>query len=350
MLTHVSATSIKLFKSCPRRWYERYVLEKKEPTSKAMLRGNEVHRQLEEYLLNGTLPDDSTEGQIAKAGLDHLPPPPYDIELSLEHLPIEDTPAPFKGFIDMYIAGDTPEILDHKTTSNFKYALSEDDLAEDTQLIIYAAHALHNCDAPVIRLTHVCYLTKAPYKSQRTSTLVSRAHVEELFQDILKTVQEMVTASELPANALEKNKDYCWSYGKRCPYFDDCQRTIKNKGVKHMSDKHLTVLDRLRGVETQEQEQATTTGFTLYVNCSPLGVEIKPLYEGLSKLVDKVCEVEKVKHISLVPYAKGYDLLSALIIEQGLPAGHYYISSRSPFYEKCGDALHTQAELVVISQ
>ena len=138
MISHVSATSIKLFRSCLRRWYERYILGKREPTSKAMTRGNEVHRQLEQYLLHGEMPDDSPEGLIAQAGLEHLPAPPYQVELSLEHLPIEGTPAPFKGFIDMYITGDTPEILDHKTTSNFKYALTAEQLAVDPQLIIYA--------------------------------------------------------------------------------------------------------------------------------------------------------------------------------------------------------------------
>ena len=342
MLSHVSATSIKLFQSCPRRWYERYVLEKKEPTSKAMLRGNEVHRQLEEYLLNGTLPDASTEGQIAKAGLDHLPPPPYDIEISLEHLPVDDTPAPFKGFIDMYIAGDIPEILDHKTTSNFKYALSEDELANDTQLVIYAAHALHNCDAAQVRLTHVCYLTKPPYKSQRTSTVVSRAHVEELFQEILKTVEKMVTASELPANALEKNKDYCWSYGKRCPYFDECQRTIKNKGVKHMSDKHLNVLDRLRGTEKEP--------YTLFVDCVPLGQDIKMIHKGLEKFIRQICEAHNVVDIPLVPYQLGYTELHQLITANGLPAGNYFVNSCSEIYEKCGDALHEQAQFVIVSR
>lgn len=308
-----------------------------------MTRGNEVHRQLEAYLLNGDMPDDSPEGQIAQAGLEHLPAPPYQVELSLEHLPIEGTPAPFKGFIDVYIAGDEPEVLDHKTTSNFKYALTADQLAVDTQLIIYAAHALNNCDAGTIRLTHVCYLTKPPYQSQHTSTVVTRAHVDEQFADILKTVEEMVAASEQPASALEKNKDHCWAYGKRCPYFDECQRTVNNKGIRHMSDKHLNVIDRLRGT-------TPATPAYLYVNCIPLGVKLTPLAEGLSVLIDQVCKSKGVEHISLVPYAQGYDLLSALIMKSGLPAGHYYAHGGSPLYDKCCDALHSAAEQVVIGQ
>lgn len=353
MISHVSATSIKLFRACPRRWYERYILGKREPTSKAMTRGNEVHRQLEQYLLHGEMPDDSPEGLIAQAGLEHLPAPPYQVELSLEHLPIEGTPAPFKGFIDMYITGDAPEILDHKTTSNFKYALTAEQLAVDTQLIIYAAHALNNCDADSIRLTHVCYLTKPPYQSQRTSTVVTRAHVDEQFTAILETVEHMVAASELPATALDKNKEHCWSYGKRCPYFDECQRTTNHKGIKHMSEKHLSVIDRLRGTTpapTVEPAPAPASVSALYVNCAPLGVKLTPLAEGLSPLIEKVCTSQNVEHISLIKYAQGYDLLSALIINDGLPAGDYFAHSRSPLYEKCCDALHSAADVVVLAQ
>lgn len=357
MSNHVSATSIKLFKACPRRWYERYVLDKKEPASKAMMRGNEVHRQLEAYLLNGEMPDDSTEGQIAQAGLKYLPAPPYQVELSLEHLPIKNTPAPFKGFIDVYIAGDTPEVLDHKTTSHFKYALTQAELAVDPQMIIYGAHVLENCNAGWIRLTHVCYLTKPPYQSQRTSTVVSRYHVNEQFNILLSTVEEMVIARESPVQALHKNKDNCWSYGKRCPYFDDCQKTINNKGIKHMSEKHLSVIDRLRGTApttatataTAPTTAPTTTESILYVNCTPLKGSLTPLAEGLSEMIDKVCTSKGVEHISLVPYAQGYDLLSALIINQGLPAGHYFVHSRSPIYEKCCDALHKVASQVIVA-
>ena len=359
MLTHVSATSIKLFKSCPRRWFERYVLDKREPSSKAMIRGNKVHEYLEEYLLSGQFPDDTDEGLIAQAGLHHLPTltGEYHVEISLAELPIDDTPAPFKGFIDLYVVGDTPEILDHKTTSNFKYALTAEQLAEDTQLIIYAAHALNNCDAREIRLTHVCYLTKPPYKSQRTSTLVSRAHVEERFSAILETVKAMVAACELPAATMLKNKDHCWAYGKRCPYFDDCQRTINHKGIKNMSDKQLAVIDRLRGVKTSDVKTSDvktsdvkTSDAHLYVNCVPLGVTLTPLSDGLKPLIDKVCTSKGVEHISLIPYAQGYDLLSTLIMNEGLPAGHYFAHSRSPLYEKCCDALHSAAPKVVIGQ
>lgn len=344
MLSHVSASSIKLFKSCPRRWYERYILDKKEPTSKAMARGTAVHKQLEDYLLTGAIPDDSIEGKIAKSGLQHLPEPQgrFKVELSLEQIPLASTPVPFKGFIDLLSDGDTPEVLDHKTTSNFKYALTSEQLGEDTQLIIYAKHVLAHCDADSIRLTHVCYLTKAPYKSQRTSVLVTRTQVDDRFEAILETVNEMLVASELPVSAIDKNKSHCWAYGKRCPYFDDCQRTIKSKEIKNMSEAHLNVIDKLRGTVKKVGDA------TLYVNCMPLNQQVTPLASGLEKLIQDICKTHKVGHISHIKYAQGYDLLSELIIKE-MPSGYFYINSRSPLYEKCSDALHTACKEVVLA-
>lgn len=345
MLSHVSASSIKLYKSCPRRWYERYILDKKEPTSPAMLKGTRVHTALEDYLIKGIQPDPTTEaGRIALAGLEHLPEPKgnFKVELSLEQIPLASTPVPFKGFIDLLTGGDVPEVLDHKTTSNFKYALTSEQLGEDTQLIIYAKHVLEHCDADSIRLTHVCYLTKTPHKSQRTSIVVTRTQVNDRFNVILETVEQMLRDSEQPANTIDKNKKHCWAYGKRCPYFDDCQRTIKSKEIKNMSEEHLSVIDKLRG-ETKKVGEAT-----LYVNCMPLNQQVTPLVTGLDKLVQEICKTHKVAHISHIKYAQGYDLLSELIIKE-MPSGYFYINSRSPLYEKCSDALHTACNEVVIA-
>lgn len=355
MLSHVSATSIKLFRSCPRRWYERYVLDKREPSTRAMQVGSEVHRQLEEYLLHGTPPDETHEGRIAKSGIHHLCfSESYHVELSLEKLPIENLPVPFKGFIDVYVHDDVMiEVIDHKTTSNFKYALTGEQLSTDVQMIIYAAHGLFNSTADAARLTHICYSTKQPYQSQRTSTVVTRAHVEEQFREILETAHEMMRYSELPVHAVEKNKNYCWAYGKRCPYFDECQITT-HKGVKSMSDKHLSVIDRLRGTTPAPTPTPTPAPIKsevhLYINCAPLGVALTPLAEGLKELITAIEKAGEVTHIGQIRYMQGYDALSAAIKLQGIPAGEYFIHSRSPLYDKCCDALHQAADRVVIAQ
>lgn len=250
-MEHVSATSIKLFQNCQRRWYERYILGKKEESTKAMSRGNAVHRQLEEYLEKGKIPDSTIAGQIATVGLKHLPKPDPDhqVEQSLEQYKIPNLAIKFKGFIDLllYQEGNL-EILDHKTTSNFRYALSADQLAEDTQMLIYARHVLEHYPEDEITLTHVVYLTKPPYQSRRTSIVVSRSHVEQQFDQIHDVVKEMVASSEKQAVEMQKNTSFCYSYGKRCPYYRDCSQRL---GIDQET---LGVIRKLRGEETQLQD------------------------------------------------------------------------------------------------
>jgi len=245
-MEHVSATSITLFQNCQRRWYERYVLGKKEETTKAMTRGNEVHRQLENYLEKGVLPDDSNAGQIAEAGLKHLPEPDpnHRVEQSLDEYPVPNVAIKFKGFIDLLLYSEGKlEVLDHKTTSNFKYALTEEQLAENTQMVIYARHVLEHIDADEVTLTHVVYLTKPPFQSKRTSTVVSREHIYKKFDEIHEIVEQMVESSEKQAIEMEKNRSFCYSYGKKCPYYKDCAQSLK------ISNKQMSVINTLRGIE-----------------------------------------------------------------------------------------------------
>jgi len=363
-ISHVSATSIKLFKNCPRRWYETYVLDQRGESSPAMRLGSEVHELLEEYLLKGTKPGASKAGKIASAGLKYLPKRTknYRVEASLADFPRPGLPIPFKGFIDLYIEGDVPEIVDHKTTSNFKYALTAEQLSEDTQMIIYAAHVLANCEAEEVSLTHVAYLTKTPYGAQRTTVTVTREAVEEQFGEILDVVAEMLAASVAPITTIEKEPTFCWSYGKRCPFYNQCQITMNNQGVKNMSDKQLAVLDKLRGIEKKEpmvaalnEGNAPTPAptpapaqVTLFVDVGVLkGDPITRVDDALAPLVNKVCKSKGAEHIALVQYNAGYHLLSSLIVEEKLPAGEYAIDSDSEYWRHCSSALCSIATKIV---
>lgn len=354
MLTHVSATSIQLFREgCNRKWYERYVLGKKGDSSPAMILGNKVHTQLENYLKEGEEIDkDSIEGKIARSGIDLIPRPAshLKIEISLEELPIENTPVLFKGFIDVFIPAlhtedGISEILDHKTTSSFKYAKTEDELKENLQLLIYARHVLETYPSEdEIRLTHVSYLTKTPYKAIKRSVVVSREHVYEKFESILETVRLMLLASEQDVHQMEKNEKFCWSYGKKCSYYDDCMITINNKGVSKMSKKHLEVIDILRGESKPKskvsKKEKTRTLTTLYVGCRPLKSSVVLVQDAIKEMSDAICTSKNVEHISFVPYAQGWDLLSSLILKNGLKEHtNLYIDPRSQLYLKCGDAL-----------
>ena len=66
---HVSASQIKTYRRCSRKWWFEKIAGHRSPTSAAAELGRQLHAQLENYLLTGELP----ESPIARAGLKHLP-------------------------------------------------------------------------------------------------------------------------------------------------------------------------------------------------------------------------------------------------------------------------------------
>ena len=121
-LSHVSASSIELYRSCPRKWYYTYMLGRRGKATEAMSRGTKVHALLEEYLLNGTIPSGRSQvAKIATSGIGLLPSRNLNtqhIEAPLTDFVIPNLPVPFKGFIDLLDLTDGVHILDHKTTSS----------------------------------------------------------------------------------------------------------------------------------------------------------------------------------------------------------------------------------------
>ena len=159
----VSPSQCETVTQCPRKWGLKYIAKMSEPQKGSAQLGEKCHKQAEDYLLSGTLPDQTTlEGQIITSGLHHLPMPP---------LPAEDVERKFtftspggivysgRGDFRYRVMDAETVIADHKTTSDFKWAKSEETLRKDPQAIIYAAEALSDNDDPGVQLRWVYYLT-----------------------------------------------------------------------------------------------------------------------------------------------------------------------------------------------
>lgn len=360
-LGHVSASSITLFENCPTRWYHRYLLGHKTKQTDAMARGSQVHEHLEKYLETGALPDtDTVTGKIAAAGLEHLPPPNKDagVEVDLQDYAMSGLPIPFKGYIDLLETDNEVHILDHKTTSAWKWAKNEEELRTNMQLIIYARHVLdHFPKATEARLTHIYYLTRPPHGSRKVSVVVDRQHVVDEFDKILVTVNKMLsTAQDTLVNA-DKNKSFCYSYGKRCPHYNDCWYTFERTETLPMSNKQEDILNKLRGAAPKTKSKAAVKSesevineaTTIYFGCRPMYGETVSLVDYLQPMMKEIAQAESVAHISFIPYAKGWDLLAQKILEDGLPHGAYYVPSMSQVSQRISDALISAADQVVIA-
>lgn len=89
-------------------------------------------------------------------------------------------------------------------------------------------------------------------------------------------------------------------------------------------------------------------GFTLYVDCMPIGAEAKVLSSFFAKANEEVEKLHKVPDYRLVDYGKGAPLFAACVLEQVEASGKDVIlDTRTPEGTVCLEALASKASLVV---
>jgi hypothetical protein len=227
----ISPTQIKLWNSCQRAWGYRYIEGKKTPPTASQDLGTRVHEILERWLRFSEVPDPDEvfqgkyPGRIARAGIPLLPHP-SDITGVEEEFTLEVFPGvALFGFID-FLA----HLLlgDHKTTTNFKWALTEEQLAQDVQAIIYAKYLFYLYDSSdTLELRWVYYRTTGNPEAKKVSARVSRKEVEEKVNaDILPVVKQIAQATTL--EDLDINPKHCSAYGG-CPHQEYCRVTAKER-------------------------------------------------------------------------------------------------------------------------
>src|SRR5690606_34779341 len=160
------------FLDCPRKWAWKYLEKIPEVPNHSAQLGTRIHTVLEKWLQEGIYPDtqevlilqtpqgpkEYSPGQIAQAGLHLLPPPGVAHVEGLFHM--ESRESSWKGYRDArfiedttgqawapdpivaQLPGHTPVVMDHKSTSDFRWMKSEDVLATDVQAVLYAAKTL----------------------------------------------------------------------------------------------------------------------------------------------------------------------------------------------------------------
>ena len=101
--THVSASQIKTYLDCPRKWYLQKIVGLPSPSSASTELGKDIHSIIEAYFRDGLDIPETDTGAIAKRGLEYLPSRDEDLSIELgihEALPIKHSPVPIIGFID----------------------------------------------------------------------------------------------------------------------------------------------------------------------------------------------------------------------------------------------------------
>lgn len=272
-LPRYSPSQIDTFRLCARKWAFTRILPGR--SNKYADLGTAVHSALEAWLINGTALDLTSEvGQIAAAGIQHLPRPGLcSIESSFS---FETGTARYTGRRDMRFrdtsegprAVDVLEVIgDHKTTGDLKWAKTPEDLKTDPQGVIYAMSVFkEEPRAKDCELRWVYYRTKKPYKSHRVSLVVTYEETIERMKGIDATALEMSTFGEKPDPlTVPPTHTACDAYGG-CPYQNECGITPRERMRATMAQSALQEKLRLKllekngaGTPTPEPAPATVT-------------------------------------------------------------------------------------------
>lgn len=250
-LKHVSPSQVKTFQSCQRLWYYNSVLKQRSPQTDAQSRGTIVHAALEAYLKGGTIPADmiarAQELKITEKDLheyvEAIKPfvgkPGEGLTEYADEMPTYEGGPNFRLVVDH--ARETtfesaqgaeiiPQIDDLKTTSDFRYCKTPDQLSHDVQMISYAKWALHVIPTEVyppnfVSLRHIYVRTRGKRVGTARDVLVTPAEVEERWLLILDTVREMeALAASAPAGPQDvpaSTTDHCSAYGG-CYFRSNC--------------------------------------------------------------------------------------------------------------------------------
>jgi hypothetical protein len=192
----LSASQLSKGRRCLRAYAFEYVEGFKPGPSPKQQFGKDVHTQLERWLSQGKMPDNTPEGQVAKQGIQKnwLPVPSNKLLIEYEfEIPWFDDII-MMGFVDCAVSTaleEIPIVIDHKTTSSLNWAKTEEQLLLDEQALIYSLWAAWRWDVSKVKARWVYYAASNPVKGKRRPAGAKAVQVEfdvksKTFQDNIK--------------------------------------------------------------------------------------------------------------------------------------------------------------------
>jgi hypothetical protein len=282
-MKHVSASQVRLFQECQRKWFIRYVLKVETPTTPAQQLGTDIHASIEHYERTGEILDNKWK-RFVVAVIPFLPKLPAD-DLLIEHrftLPTFEGGPWWLGYIDLAyeekllhlpeecgdpaVTSQLPVVNDHKTTSDFRYAKTPAEIQDDTQMCSYAKWVqdkqIDFVGAATDVRARLLYIHTRRKKVQvkPVETVLTRERVLAVWERDLDIVRRMVAAEQNEeAEALLPNTATCGKYGG-CAYRKLCGlEIITNPGRKAAIDMG-NFLDRIKAKQAEKNDEVQTGG------------------------------------------------------------------------------------------
>jgi hypothetical protein len=284
---HTSASQVSEFRTkCKRKWYYKKVCKIEEPGTPAQRRGKQVHSAIEHFLGTGEVaPPAETEANlsVALATVDpadlvefvSIAAPfmprdePHEVEREVLLYTFVHGPL-WVGYIDLRYPG--KRIVDHKTTSDFRYCKTPEELRDDTQMNSYARFEYEQGAKGDIELAHLYLRTRGKKLANYVSAMTSKDHVDEIWARDMAAVAEMsqiiqqLGVTEDHGDDVEPNTDSCGAYGgcyfrNRCGIGDFSISSFVAAGALNRAKRTgELVAQGATTTETDVQFVATTTG------------------------------------------------------------------------------------------
>ena len=277
MKPFISATQIDNARRCMRLWGWDKIAKIPRENKQAFALGSHVHKLLEDYYRDGKPIDPGEVWRFkpgskifypGKVALGMLSDFPEDVQI--EHrfeIESETMGCTYIGLIDVHWAeGDTVYIVDHKTSSDpQKWGKKEEDLAKDTQRILYSYSAFRlypNAKKVVFALNYgstAAKYSKNYYLEHPPQTF--REVAADFDKYLIPTIKKMVEAKNNEKQNvldLEFNSEACALFGG-CDHVGRCNLTTK-KRIGAIMGRNKSIAELLGNAEKKVDETPVDTG------------------------------------------------------------------------------------------
>ena len=253
-LPHVSASQVKTFQRCNRKWYFEKIMGKRGPSTHAQRRGTAIHEALEIYIKTGEIVDEVHTNVITGRVIPSPTGPANEeetsetflvrrfVEATKEHIDHEKVVAvegnmrletyeggpDWIGFIDLLT---TKRVIDYKTTSNFRWAKTPEELKNDAQACSYVLSIFRQfpeADEFDVKLIYIQTSNKIKVNVKPVEATFTRAECEAVFAEAVAEVKKMsIAAKYTDPNKVPGNLAACMDFGG-CEHRTYCDRVVES--------------------------------------------------------------------------------------------------------------------------
>lgn len=328
MSNHVSASQLSNFKLCERKWFYESIMGIRSPSTPAQERGTAIHALIEDHYNTGAVIEDK---KVAAAVLALPKPGTPGVSVETEIDAVLDG-IHVKGFIDMLDLSNPlhPHVIDTKTMKTFRYALTSQEMAENSQVLKYAFYVLTRLapDATHFTLSHNQIALDTNEPPRLVSATVTADHVRDRWAQMKSTFEKMLNIRANVTNARDVTPNYnsCDAFGG-CPHRERCAvaafdfngdipmsapKTSSTLVIEDMTaNKPLGRTGALAARAAEVTiEEPVSDGYAidyLFIDCYPISAPSQPqlFAEFAAPILAKVAKETGVPDWRLVDYGKG---------------------------------------------